>query len=265
LEAAVPLLQKLFERENRSAVPIEEAVQAWGHENLSGPSRVRLAALRQYGLLDTVQGGKVRVSDLGLTLCIMPPDSSEYGQALAQAALSPTLFEEIWETMRDAGDGNLRHTLMRERGFSMEGATKVVKSFRGTVSFARLGKESYDGEAQQDDDEVTTMPLLQNPPDTRVRQPISVAPPTLPTHIPALKFRLSDTLGAGITFDGTFSAEDLDMLRDLLEVQGKVLRRRSPETPPTISDYVAPTYQPSGQLPEPGMVSFSHTNDDDHS
>src|SRR6266508_3784301 len=92
LPTAVDLLKRLYDADKRTAVSPEAAVQAWGHgspadKRMSGPARSRLAALRQYGLIEPVAGKKVRVSDLGLTLALSSPDHPDYSTALKQAAL----------------------------------------------------------------------------------------------------------------------------------------------------------------------------------
>jgi hypothetical protein len=149
LDVAVESVRALFKRESRSLVPLEVAVKAWGYSSLNGVSRVRIASLRQYGLL-LLQDGKVRVSPRGVTIAMLGEASSEYQQAIKDAALTPPIFRDLYEAMGNASDENLTHFLVNERKFSPDGARRLVRAYRATVEFAKLTEPSYDDEESDD-------------------------------------------------------------------------------------------------------------------
>jgi hypothetical protein len=239
LPSAVDLVKKLFKEHRRSTVLMEEVATAWGHDSLSGPARVRLAALRQYGLIDTQAGNKVRVSDLGLTVCV-PPSQSAYEEALREAALSPQLFLELWSTMRDASDGTIRHHLMRNRRFSLDGATRVIKSYRATIKLVNLPDESYDNETEVDVGQDAAMQLTerheQAPPMPQPAEPLGAR----------FRYGLSTGVVAELTFTGSaFTARDLQLLRKYLELQEEGLKDETGD----LADVPA-----SAALPEPSPI-----------
>jgi hypothetical protein len=221
LSSAVELVKRLFDKERRSVVAVEEAVGHWGHESLSGPARVRVAALRQYGLIDVMKDNKIRVSDLGLTVCI-PPDERDYKAALKEAALSPPLFQQLWTTMRDASDGNIRHFLMRERGFSLDGAIRVIKSYRASIAFANLSGESYDDDSGQENGEDTAMIAMDNRPAPNE----AASTRTMPA--PGATFRFGPLPSGAvveIAFNTPrFTVQDVEFLKEYLTLQARGLQ-----------------------------------------
>jgi hypothetical protein len=145
LTAALQAVRQVYEKERRSTVTLELVAKALGHQSLSGPATSKVAALRQYGLLEAAGSGKYRVSDLAMTLLLTKSGDVEYDQALRRAALTPPLFTELREAHPDASEDALRYHLVKERKFSEEGAARVIKAFRDAVSVAKLDDSSYSG------------------------------------------------------------------------------------------------------------------------
>ncbi len=144
LEAAAELAQALWKQEKRTAVPAEVAVRAWGYTSLSGPARVRLAALKRYGLLEE-DGDAVRLSELGMRLALEPTQSEAYERALREAALRPDLFRQLHESHADASDEALRSHLIFDRQFSEVGARLAIRAFRETMAAVGLEGGSRNG------------------------------------------------------------------------------------------------------------------------
>ncbi|MGA9017885.1 MAG: hypothetical protein WB438_02985 [Candidatus Cybelea sp.] len=146
LEAAISAIRMVQGIEKRGTAPTLSVAKALGHENLSGPALTKIAALRQYGLLEDVAPGKVKVSDLAMAILLRHPDDYEYLRALRDAALRPSLFADLYREYAQASEQTLRYHLIQDRSFSEEGAMKVIKTFRATLAFAKLDEPGYDGE-----------------------------------------------------------------------------------------------------------------------
>jgi hypothetical protein len=144
LDRSLQDLQLLYKRESRTVVPQEVAVKAWGYNSLSGSARSRLAALRHYGLLEMQKNGQVRVSTRGVTLALRSPDTADYKQALRDAALTPTIFQELLDTKRGASDEALVHHLIVNKKFSPDGAKRVLEVYRANAEFAALDQDAAD-------------------------------------------------------------------------------------------------------------------------
>lgn len=151
LEAAIQAIRQVYDRERRTVAPTRSVAAALGHESLSGPALTKIAALRQYGLLDDVGPGKVKVSDGAMPILLRDPAEAQYAVAIRHIALRPSLLSELFSEYADASDATLRYHLITDRGFSEEGATRVIKIFRANIEYAKLDGKSYDSSAQQSD------------------------------------------------------------------------------------------------------------------
>ena len=148
LGTALELIEKLYDREKRAPFPVDSAAVAWGYTIKSGSVRVRMGALRQYGLI--TRGGKEsKLTDRALTLMIRHPGSRQYQIALREAALFPSLFNEIHDTRLNASDDTLAHYLIMEKNFTPDGADRFIRSFRASMATAEL---TGDGTLDVDDD-----------------------------------------------------------------------------------------------------------------
>lgn len=142
LTDSIELVQKLYERERRTRVSAEVAAKALGWGGLSGASRGALAALRQYGLIESGRDG-VRVSDEAIEILHQPADSKERAMAVRAAALNPPLFAELMKSHAHASDEALRAHLITKRKFSPDGAGRFVTSFRDALVLAGPDAEGY--------------------------------------------------------------------------------------------------------------------------
>ena len=153
LATAVELTQKVYGRESRSPFPMDSAAKAWGYKGTSGSVRVRMGALRQYGLI-TKGSKESQLTDRALTLIIRNEASREHQGALREAALFPSLFREIYETRLNASNDTLAHYLIMDKNFTPDGAGRFIKSFRATMDTAGLsGGGTSDGTPMETDDD----------------------------------------------------------------------------------------------------------------
>lgn len=145
LERAIALTRRLQEEEGQYPAPLHNVLEHWGFSKNSGPGRIALAAVRNFGLVTTSGTGRdkmVAVSPLGLDIVLDDREvSEERDQAIQRAALLPQIHREVWEHLEEdlpPGDGGFRHYLLRERGFTSKGADGFIAQFRATVEFAGL-------------------------------------------------------------------------------------------------------------------------------
>jgi hypothetical protein len=142
LPAAIQYARMIWEREKRTPTEMGVLATALGSTVVSGPVRSKVSSMRQYGLLEPVQGG-LKVCDRALTLILQRAGQAEYDKAAEAAALAPPLFKELREDRPDASDEALNIYLVRDRGFSTEGAKKAIAAYRVTMAFAKLDGMSY--------------------------------------------------------------------------------------------------------------------------
>lgn len=148
LGEAVPWAKKLFVDAKKNAVPVEVVAKATGSEakkGVSGPARQKIAAMRQYALIDSAGHGQYKLSPVGIDLGLHSPSDPEYREALKRAALSPTIFGELYAKYDELPNDHILAIMLRkDRDFSEDGARRFIKAFRDTLSFAGLDKERYD-------------------------------------------------------------------------------------------------------------------------
>ena len=93
LLASVNYARRLYDGAHRSTVDTLTAYRVMGFAGKSGASATALGATRQFGLVESANGG-VRISDLGLSI-LQPSSDEEYSSALHQAAKQPQVFGQI--------------------------------------------------------------------------------------------------------------------------------------------------------------------------
>lgn len=141
LPSAVGYAKRLWNTEKRTPVSNEAAAAAMGFKSLSGPARVAIGAMRQYGLIDKADRGNIRISERAVHVLIGEGD--ERAKALKEAETAPELFQELAKTHSDASENAIRSYLLTKKGFADDGARKAAKAFRETLNLAKSGGSGY--------------------------------------------------------------------------------------------------------------------------
>jgi hypothetical protein len=164
LATAIDSARKFYGKAQQATVHPDDAVKAMGYQGPSGASRSRLAALRQYGLVDDVKDG-VRLTELGLTL-LHPQSDDELVIALSRAALTPPLFKELWGTHKNADASVVASHLIRTKHFSQAGAQQAAESFKANADLVKASPEGYsspDAPRDQPEREMSLSELMPSP------------------------------------------------------------------------------------------------------
>jgi hypothetical protein len=149
LSDAVDAVKLIHEKEKRTAVPAAVVAKALGYNSLSGPARVKIAALKKYGLLEGDDRSGLKVSEL--TLHILFPASGEAeNEAKREAALKPELFQDLYASFREGSDEAIRSHLITKLGFAPAGAKQALAAFRDTLSFSGIDNSSYNASSMSD-------------------------------------------------------------------------------------------------------------------
>lgn len=148
LPQALEATRKLWDAEKRTAVSHETAAHAMGYSSLSGPARVAIGALRQYGLIDKAEAGHIRVSQLGVSA--LHGDGTDQAAAVATAAGQPELFRELMVSHLEASENAIRSYLITKKSFVEDGARKAAKAFRETMALAGMPEKGYTASETQE-------------------------------------------------------------------------------------------------------------------
>lgn len=233
LSPSIDFARVIYAKEKMGEAPGEVIAHDLGHESLNGAARVKIASMRQYGLLDG-RGDKLRLTDRAFQI-LESPHPDEVLQATTEAAYSPSLFAEIRANKLDASDEAISYWLRREKQFSTEGANRAVRAYRETTASLGLAGMGY---TKGDEPE-------QKPPPPREERPSGGQPAPHPKNDSgASRHNVTGLLlEGGTTADVGFSGQPLtregvDMLIDYF----KLLRRALPVTPaPTSTADVPPS------------------------
>lgn len=144
LGQAIDFTEKIFSRDRINAIEKTDAAKHMGYSGLTGRTLKLLGALSQYGLLDKVSKGKVRVSKTAVSI-LHGIGEGERHQALAIAGRSPALFQRIRNAFEEEPSERSITSFLMQEGFTDSAIAPVLKSYRETnVFLAKEGvTESY--------------------------------------------------------------------------------------------------------------------------
>jgi hypothetical protein len=223
LPQALTHAKTVWAKEGRTSVSPAILAKHMGYSSLSGPARTKIAALKQYGLIDEGKDG-FHLSELALSILHHPEGSAEREDGIATAALTPDLFRELAATHMAASDDALRAHLITKRRFTDNGAKEAAKAFRETIELVSLDESSYtEPRSMQTAETTTSASATANRPPTQGRAHLADNAP------PAYSWPLSGSLVAELRFKGDehIKPDDIEMLREYLEIVERALARQS--------------------------------------
>jgi hypothetical protein len=207
--------RKVYEKEHNHPAVKTVVAQDLGYKGISGPSLALIGALRQYGILEG-SGEALRISKDALAYYEMD-DGPEKAQAVQRMVFAPSLFAELHQLYgaKLPSEGNLKHTLIT-KGFLPETAKDVIEVYKANVELVGGEESRYSG-SESESEETTTM---------QSSVVTAVAPPAKPIPgVQTYSFALSPDARAELSLRGTITPDDLELLRDHIELTIKALAR----------------------------------------
>jgi hypothetical protein len=197
LGEAIEKAEILYKHDKRNVFSWDVAVTHWGYKLTTSNGRLSVAALKKFGLLEDVGGGKSgqhRLSRLALDIILLNDQehAEERRKAIQGAALRPTLHAELWDRWGPdlPSDATMRATLIREWDFNDSYVAGFIRNYRRTLEFAKLtGPDALvnsDANGTMVEDAEDSAPLREPIADMTPRAPTPVnamIPPATPTQI----------------------------------------------------------------------------------
>lgn len=143
LPEAISAVGKIHAAEQHLAAPKEVVAKHLGYASFHGLAARIVSAVEKYGLLEEVNGDKVRVSPLAVSI-LFPTAPEEKQKAINEAALKPSLFAAIseeWQGSRPS-DENLRVYLVRKK-FGADALDRVIEVYKTTMDLVTPSPEDY--------------------------------------------------------------------------------------------------------------------------
>lgn len=135
LEDAIEHGRTIFDKDRRHPIAREVAASHIGYKSLNGAADSALSSLMQYGILEKVAKGEVRVSQWAVDI-LHPDNPPQRIAAIQSAARNPALFQALDDRFRDAIPSNetLRSYLTREN-FNDRAIGPVIAAYTKTRAF----------------------------------------------------------------------------------------------------------------------------------
>lgn len=133
----------IWQKEGKSLVPAQAALENWGYKSKSSNGLIILAALKKFILTEDQGLGtnrKIKLSQLALNILWDDrEDSTERIAAIKEAALNPKIHRDLWNTYNNQlpSDATLRIELLK-LGFVETAIHEFIQEFKETLSFAKL-------------------------------------------------------------------------------------------------------------------------------
>jgi len=135
LRECVEAAETLWGSLERKQATLEEVARALGYKGLSGPSRSKISALKQFGLLENAGRGTLRLSQRALDLLISSEGDSGRAVAAEEALKSVGIFSTMLSSHRDASEGAIEAYLLKQHNFSRVGAKNASRSFLDSLRY----------------------------------------------------------------------------------------------------------------------------------
>jgi hypothetical protein len=182
LPDAIKLVAAVQAAEQHLAAPKEVVAKHIGYSTYHGKAGRVISALENYGLLEEVNGDKVKVSDLAMSI-LFPASAAEKQKAINEAAYKHPLFatfRDEWQGSRPS-DQNLRVYLIR-RKFGSDALDRVIEVYKETMDLVTSDSGGYSAPNPAD----ISHQGQGNPPmqQTHNQQVDSVLPPPPPQGSP---------------------------------------------------------------------------------
>lgn len=230
LSEAVERVEHVFNADRQNPVDRETIATHIGYRGLSGASDKAISTLSQYGLLEKVAKGEMRVTDLAVDI-LHPESPDAKNRALWQAARHPHLFAQLFDRFSVVPSSNALQSYLKREGFLERAINPISSAYLETC---RLLEQSgaYDFPVPSEDALPESGPVQ----STQVRpSPMpEVAATTNPAPSPALRaaadvFNLSGGGQVSMLLPATLSRTEYDDLKDWLDLMARRAERRVSE------------------------------------
>jgi hypothetical protein len=158
LEHAVRAARSVWDKNRCAVIMREDAAKDIGYTAMSGRALSVLGALNQYGLVENVSKGQLRVTKRAEDIFHGYPEDVKL-TALHEAANAPGLYNDIYDRFEGHVPGeNAVRSFLFQKGFTNEGVEKALKAFLETNRYLEIAgaSESYRPPAQSEPESAPT-------------------------------------------------------------------------------------------------------------
>jgi hypothetical protein len=234
LPDAITRVRRVFDADRRN--PIERAVAAkhMGYSGLSGAADKTIGSIMQYGLLERVGKGELRVSQLAMDI-FHPDKPDDRRRAIGAAGVAPPVFRALRERYPDTlapSPDSIRSYLVRQN-FLDHAIPQVISAFTETCQFLQLENAIESDGALSETAEESLAKDDGNERD-QSRTPPPPPPPAERKKMDGQRTLTSGILSTEANFEvlvtGPVGVKEIERLIRKLEIDKEILADKSDET-----------------------------------
>jgi hypothetical protein len=226
--------RRVYDKEHTHAAPKAAVAEDLGYAGINGRSLSIIGALRQYGILEGNSEG-LRITEDAVTYYELE-EGAERNDAMDRMIFAPVLFESLRQQFGNSlpSESTLKFHLIK-LGFLPKAADEVMSVYRENLELVKASPKRYTEEVPAN---VSEEPRPMN--QTFFPNAVPLPAPSAPAGALSFSFPLSIDTKADLHIRGAVSEDELDMLRDQIEMTIKALKRSQARTsPPSISDVLS--------------------------
>jgi len=141
LREAVERASKLYAADGRAGSLLGSAVQHFGFNRPHGTAMALVSAMRKYGLIE-VANNRVTLTKRAIDILVFPDDDPRKINAIQAAALSPEIYQDLYNHYLMRGqlpsEQSLKAELEAEMKFNPRAVADFVRDFKATLTYAGL-------------------------------------------------------------------------------------------------------------------------------
>ncbi len=163
LREAVDRTKKFVAANGKAGAMPAIAAKLIGFASAHGQAYSALSALKKFGLLEE-KDGRVLPTQRGMEVAGLPESDPRRLKAIADAAVSPSIYAELFELYKNtnipANDETISGELITYKGFNPNAVKEFLKAFRETIEFAGLSDLTVLGSGKQDGEAENKKPTV---------------------------------------------------------------------------------------------------------
>jgi len=230
LRDAVVRMGKFYAADGKAGAPPELAAVHIGFAKAHGQAMSVVAALKKFGLVSE-SNGRLIPSHRAIEIVNLPESDERRQRALKDALLSPDIYRELIEAHRATGwpkDDVLERELITYKNFNPNSVKAFVAELKDSLDFAGVSdlnaldsNEENAGMAEQQHHEE---PIVSSNPSSGLPLAIKFSGKTVQR---TYSFGLSEDVNAKVDITGPAQVEDLEALKDYVDILIKSWKRKS--------------------------------------
>lgn len=231
LRAAALLVKNLWEQDGKAGAPPEIAAVHIGFAKPHGQAMSTLAALKKFGLV-VESNGRLVPSQRAIEIVNLPDDDPRRQKALRDAVVAPDLYMELIKDHQSTGWPKadvLERELVTYKKFNPNAVKGFVADLLDSLEFAGVTDLSALELGQETEE--TPHTIKTEIPTENLKSPAGKPPDFFGALFPkpmqrTYSFGLSEEVNAKVDITGPAEVEDLEALKDYVDILIKSWRRK---------------------------------------